>query len=508
MGEKYVVNGVSVETVDEVCGAEWEALVLVTAEGLPTLHVLEDFVAAHHELDPPSKQRGCVSVVRCSRVCGARLVLSAAGELGPYDDVRSLGEAMRAGVGRAAALGAGRVVVALQPHPRFPRAPLVMLLAALEALYVPLQIRESFPWRAHGVSALGVYAERLEAGGLLRRGAALEAGRALARDVGGADPERMAPLQCARHIAAALRAGPVAVRLLDDAAELRRRYPLLSAVSRAADTVPHHRGCVVFLEYEPAEYDRTLMFVGKGVTYDTGGCDIKAGGNMAGMSRDKCGAAAIAGFFKACEALQPRVKAVASLGFVRNSVGAAAYVADELLTSARGDAVRVGNTDAEGRLVMADLLAELAADAASQRAAHVYSVATLTGHALRAVGAGYSVVLDNHVARAAGHAHKLQQAGDAVGDMIEVSTIRREDLWFHAGRAAGDSLHQADSRASVQLPRGHQGPAGFLLLAAGLAAGGVAYSHVDVAASAGCFPAAPTAAPLLALASLAGLLDA
>jgi hypothetical protein len=63
--------------------------------------------------------------------------------------------------------------------------------------------------------------------------------------------------------------------------------------------IERHRGNVVWLEYVgEGNPDATLMLVGKGVTYDTGGADIKAGGIMVGMSRDKCGAAAIAGFFQ------------------------------------------------------------------------------------------------------------------------------------------------------------------------------------------------------------------
>lgn len=66
--------------------------------------------------------------------------------------------------------------------------------------------------------------------------------------------------------------------------------------------IERHQGRIIFLTYEPQDSSKvtdTLMFVGKGVTYDTGGADIKAGGVMAGMSRDKCGAAAVAGFMKA-----------------------------------------------------------------------------------------------------------------------------------------------------------------------------------------------------------------
>lgn len=62
--------------------------------------------------------------------------------------------------------------------------------------------------------------------------------------------------------------------------------------------IERHRGRIIVLTYEPKSTKESLFIVGKGVTYDTGGADIKAGGVMAGMSRDKCGAAAVAGFMK------------------------------------------------------------------------------------------------------------------------------------------------------------------------------------------------------------------
>lgn len=64
--------------------------------------------------------------------------------------------------------------------------------------------------------------------------------------------------------------------------------------------VERHRGRVIYLTYEPQKATETLLLVGKGVTYDTGGLDIKVGGAMQSMSRDKCGAAAVAGFLKVC----------------------------------------------------------------------------------------------------------------------------------------------------------------------------------------------------------------
>lgn len=62
--------------------------------------------------------------------------------------------------------------------------------------------------------------------------------------------------------------------------------------------IERHRGRIIFLTYESGKPEQTLFLIGKGVTYDTGGADIKSGGAMAGMSRDKCGAACVAGFMK------------------------------------------------------------------------------------------------------------------------------------------------------------------------------------------------------------------
>lgn len=497
------VYGVPLNPVSEVNHIEFDALVLVLTADVTPPQALEDFVAAARQLDAALDK--APAVLRCPRVSGDRLVLSPTGPLTPYDDVRSVYEAARAGIKRAMAAGSKRPILALQPHPEWRNAELVALLGALEALYVPLQTRETFPEKVHSLDLLGVYGEgiRVPLAQLIAEAAALELARGVARDIGGADPERMTPMATARYLTEVFSSADVRVRIIEDPEIIKRDYPLMAAVNRAAATVERHRGCVIFLEYVPTTYDRTVMLVGKGVTYDTGGCDIKAGGVMAGMSRDKCGAAAVAGFLKACELLKPRIKVVAALGMVRNSVGENAYVADELIRSRRGLAVRVGNTDAEGRMVMGDLLAEMVERAMSELDPQLYTVATLTGHAVRAYGTPYSAALDNHAGR--GNAQALQAAGARLGDAIEVSTIRREDLREHAARMPDDDVHQAGNCASSAMPRGHQAPAAFLLLVSGLHSLQLPFTHLDVAGAAGCLPDPPTGAPLLALAAHYGL---
>merc|ERR1711970_1390414 len=149
-------------------------------------------------------------------------------------------------------------------------------------------------------------------------------------------------------------------------------------------------------------------------TYDTGGADIKAGGVMAGKSRDKFGAAAAAGVMASIAAQQPQgVKVVGAMAMVRNSVGANCYVSDEIITSRAGGRLRVGNTDAEGRMAMVDVLCRAKELALNDPDPQLMTIATLTGHAVLAVG-GYSIIMDNGPAKASGTAIKVQQAGENI----------------------------------------------------------------------------------------------
>lgn len=87
----------------------------------------------------------------------------------------------------------------------------------------------------------------------------------------------------------------------------------------------------------------------------------------------------------------PTVKVVAALCMVRNSVGENCYVSDEVITAKSGVRVRVGNTDAEGRMAMADALYYLKEMAVNAVNPHLFTIATLTGHAVLTAGEGYSV---------------------------------------------------------------------------------------------------------------------
>ena len=110
------------------------------------------------------------------------------------------------------------------------------------------------------------------------------------------------------------------------------------------------------------------------------------------MSYDKCGAANVTGFFKVLAELKPaQFRAIGVLAVTRNNCGEEGYTADEIITSRAGVRVRIGNTDAEGRMVMVDPLCYIKELALKEVNPHLFTMATLTGHVIRAYGSNYTV---------------------------------------------------------------------------------------------------------------------
>uniref|UniRef100_A0A4W6C8E0 Zgc:152830 n=1 Tax=Lates calcarifer TaxID=8187 RepID=A0A4W6C8E0_LATCA len=438
-----------------------------------------------------------VVILKVHGLPGNRLVFASTGPVNrDYDDARRFSDAAVNGIKRALKAGMQRPLLVCPPHKDYKNNTLVAALGALHALYMPLEVREGKVKSSdYKVCVLGLWAAH-EAQGkrLVELAEALESGRLACRDIGGSDPERMAAPRVAEYVLDLFKDSPVQVEVLSDLKVLEKEYPCLAAVNRCASSVPRHQARVIKLQYcGEGPIQKTLMLVGKGITYDTGGADIKAGGVMAGMHRDKCGAAAVAGFFQTLAKLKPKhLKVVGSMAMVRNSVGADCYVADELVVSRAGRRVRVGNTDAEGRMVMVDLLCEMKEKAVCETSPQLFTIATLTGHAIRAMGPNYSV--------SAVHTQVL-------GDLFEVSSIRREDYEFHKGKSEYEDILQCNNLPSSATPRGHQTPAAFLIMASGLDKHGVdsnaplPYSHIDIAGSSGPFPGVPTGAPIVAMAT-------
>ena len=157
---------------------------------------------------------------------------------------------------------------------------------------------------------------------------------------------------------------------------LAKNFPMIHAVGRASATPPR------LIEFTWGSEGPLLTLVGKGVCFDTGGLDLKGASNMLLMKKDMGGAANVLGLAHMIMALKLPLRLRVLIPAVENSVAGNAFRPGDILTSRKGLTVEINNTDAEGRLVLADALALAAEDEPDL----VISMATLTGAARVALG--------------------------------------------------------------------------------------------------------------------------
>jgi leucyl aminopeptidase len=158
---------------------------------------------------------------------------------------------------------------------------------------------------------------------------------------------------------------------------LDANYPMIHAVGRASTRAPR----LIDIVWGKDEHPKVTL-VGKGVCFDTGGLDLKNSSGMATMKKDMGGAACVLGLAQMIMGANLPVRLRVMVPAVENSVSGSAYRPGDVLTSRKGLFVEIGNTDAEGRLVLADALAE----ADLENPALMLCLATLTGAARAATG--------------------------------------------------------------------------------------------------------------------------
>jgi len=190
------------------------------------------------------------------------------------------------------------------------------------------------------------------------------------------------PAWMAAQAQAVARRSGLDVRVWSDDDLRREGFGGLLAVGGASATPPR----LVQLDYAPRKASRKtprVVLVGKGITFDTGGLDIKPAEGMLAMKTDMSGSAIVLAVLAACRELDVPVRVTGLLALAENAVGAASYRPGDVVTQYGGRTVEIGNTDAEGRIVMADALAyadrHLDPDV-------LVDIATLTGAARVAFG--------------------------------------------------------------------------------------------------------------------------
>lgn len=208
-----------------------------------------------------------------------------------------------------------------------------------------------------------------------------------ARDAINTPPNAQAPKDFAALVQTLVKGTTVKVDIIDEAGLKRKKMAGVLAVGSGSENRPRF----VRLSYKAAGAKKTLAFVGKGVVFDSGGLSIKPGDAMTTMKCDMSGAAAVAGALKAIATLKPKVNIEGYIPLVENMPSGSAYRVDDIISYRNGVTVEVQNTDAEGRLILADALIE----ASQAKPDAIVDLATLTGACVVALGDHIAAVMSN-----------------------------------------------------------------------------------------------------------------
>jgi len=169
----------------------------------------------------------------------------------------------------------------------------------------------------------------------------------------------------------------------------KEKMETLLAVARAS----RHKPRVIHLTHKPKNAKIKVTLVGKGLTYDSGGLSLKPADYMVTMKSDKSGGSAVMGIMKAVAELDLPIEVHGFIGAVENMIGGDAYKPDDVLVAKNGKTIEIRNTDAEGRLVLADVLCYAQQEV---KADYLFDFATLTGASVVAVGHYTSSVMGNN----------------------------------------------------------------------------------------------------------------
>ncbi len=311
----------------------------------------------------------------------------------------------------------------------------------------------------------------------------------LARDLANTPAGALPPAALAAR-AASLAGGDLQVRVLEPAALAELGMGALLAVGQGSDNEPR----LIEMIYEPAAAaDGHVALVGKGITFDSGGLSLKPANAMEAMKRDMAGGATVIATIAAAAELGLPVRIRGYVPAAENMPSGGAIRPGDVVTAANGRTIEILNTDAEGRLVLADALAY--ALRAEPRA--IVDFATLTGAVRIALGKRYAAVLGNDRA--------------LIGHCLEAAAAAGEGLW----ELPLVEEYRPDIVSSIADIRnvGGSNPAGTIIAALFLAefVGKVPWAHIDFSSTVmsdgyACHPAGPSGYGVLtALGVLAAL---
>jgi leucyl aminopeptidase len=235
---------------------------------------------------------------------------------------------------------------------------------------------------------------------------ALRSGIRTVRDLGNGPANLITPTRLAERAEEIARSVGVKATVYGKKEIERMKMGGLLAVNRGSDEEPRF----IVLEYSPRKAKKHVALVGKGITFDSGGISIKPAEKMEEMKFDMCGAAAVIGTIEVAAKLELPVKITGVIPSTENLPSGSAYKPGDIITMMSGKTVEIVNTDAEGRMILADALhyaSELKPD-------HIIDYATLTGACVVALASEAAGLFsnDDELAR------KLIESGERVGERL------------------------------------------------------------------------------------------
>ncbi|HVE99115.1 MAG TPA: leucyl aminopeptidase [Mycobacteriales bacterium] len=391
--------------------------------------------------------------------------------LGPADEVDAERLRRAAGVAMRAAAGSRTVAIGLAAMKGIPAddALRATIEGSLLGAYDYVRYRNtSLAGRKEPVQAISVVVpDRKDKRALaaLRRAETVAAAVALARDLTNAPPGNLHPADLADVAVTECRKAGCDVEVMDEKALRKGGYGGIMGVGQGSANPPR----LVRISYTHPKATRTIALVGKGITFDSGGLSLKPAASMEWMKADMAGAAAVIAALTAIATLKPAVNVTGWVPTAENMPSGAAIRPGDVLTMFSGKKVEILNTDAEGRLILADAMWR----AGQENPDMLLDVATLTGAQLIALGTRTAGVMTNDeplrtrvldAARVAGEAMwpmplpeelrksidseiaDITNTGDRYGGMLVAGTFLKEFVadglpWAHldvAGPAYND----------------------------------------------------------------------
>lgn len=211
------------------------------------------------------------------------------------------------------------------------------------------------------------------------------------------------------------------------------------SVGKGAQEAPR----LLILDYKPRGASKTAVLAGKGVCFDSGGLSLKTGGGMVGMKGDMGGAAAVVGAFSCLVQSKFPHRLIAAIAIVENAIGPDSFRNDDVIRMHSGKTVEVNNTDAEGRLILADALSY---GARKYKPQILIDAATLTGAQLVATGVLHAGVISNR----SDLESMAQKVGKESGDLVVPLPFAPELYQNEFKSAVADMVNSVKNRANAQ----------------------------------------------------------